>query len=664
MDLKKRRVYEKIINIILDILIVIFGFILLISVYNNIQIKILGNKYSSFFGYTTFEVQTGSMADTINPGDWIIVKITKKIELDDIITYSQKGEFITHRVVEKYKDTYVTKGDANNKKDDAINKEQIVGKVSKILPGLGIIRKTFFNPLVLMTLIITLYTLSYFLRNAPKKDDDNNYKKINYKGKLDEIIKSLITKISDIIKAYSNKNNQKKVKDEDSQIETEDITEETEEKELKIEIPEIKKEDMDKTLYFRTVTVDKNDIEKLEPKTKKNIIKEKEEPEKKQKISTNEVEEKIKSIQSQNKKFKNLIEKAICFKKEELTEIINVIETEEKLKRNEQSIKKVILESYIDGKYYNYCGNVNVEFNKKNIVSRIDNELKQTGKKLIDKYKGNDNKYNEKVKKWVNIFILINNLEQIYSSEKEIETKKEAYINKIKKQNTINQNPDELKETINKIMKIQKLYQTIIKQILEKTNTNTFKLVTNKISGNKNLYAVSLEHNILFSKVYSEYIVDKTYTEGIIAEDKVMVLLNLLLTKIVKDMFDFEENITYFINIPNSIYMKPNKLNKIFKLFEDEYAKNNIIVSIRYEDLIKWHKQIAALRKKGYRFAVIFDNETKIKNEQQKYISMAEYVFIDKKIMSYNLISNIPNDLIKSIINDDILEKLSSFGGE
>ena len=33
----------------------------------------------------------------------------------------------------------------------------------------------------------------------------------------------------------------------------------------------------------------------------------------------------------------------------------------------------------------------------------------------------------------------------------------------------------------------------------------------NKISGKKSMFAVSLEHNIAFSKVYSDYIVDKTY---------------------------------------------------------------------------------------------------------------------------------------------------------
>ena len=95
MSIKKRGIYEKIINLILDILIIIFGIFLLISIYKNVQIKILGNDYSSFFGYSTFEVQTGSMADTINPGDWIVVKNTKNIKLDDIITYTKKGDFIS-----------------------------------------------------------------------------------------------------------------------------------------------------------------------------------------------------------------------------------------------------------------------------------------------------------------------------------------------------------------------------------------------------------------------------------------------------------------------------------------------------------------------------------------------------------------------------------------
>ena len=78
---------EKIINVILNSLIFVFGIILLISIYNNLQVKVFGKDYSDFFGYSIFEVQTGSMKDAINPGDWIIVKSASNIKLNDVITY-------------------------------------------------------------------------------------------------------------------------------------------------------------------------------------------------------------------------------------------------------------------------------------------------------------------------------------------------------------------------------------------------------------------------------------------------------------------------------------------------------------------------------------------------------------------------------------------------
>ena len=669
MSLKKRGLYEKIINLILDFLIVIFGFILLIFIYNNVQIKILGNKYSSFFGYSTFEVQTGSMADTINPGDWIVVKTTKNIKLDDIITYSQKGEFITHRVVETYKDTFITKGDANNSKDDAINKSQVVGKVVKILPGFGIIRKTFFNPLVLITLIITLYSVSYVLRSANKKNHTAKEKKFNYKEKVDNLVNFILMQLLKYIKKHIKNNNISELETENFEDELPNMNMEEifESNDLKIEIPEINKEDIDKTLYFRTVTVDKSELDNVELKNNNTQSDEKEIKIEKniENVDANVVEEKVNLIQNKKKKFKNIVEKAIYFKKEEINEIIDILLDSEKGQTNEPTIREAMLNAYVDGKYYNFCGNVNTEFNKKTVLTKINAEIKKTGESLISNYKGSDNKYSDKVNKYIDIFLLVNSLEQNNILITELQEKREVYKNKILKilKNTT-QTSLELKNMINQIIKTQKLYQSMINYILEKTNTNTFNLVLNKITGMKNMFAVSLEHNISFSKVYSEYIVDKTYTEGIIAEDKVMVLLNLLLADIVKDMFDFEDNKKYFIHIPSSIYMKPNKLDKIFKLFGDEYAKNNIIVAVEYKDFIECSKQIKNLTRKGYHFAIIFNSETKIDNDKQKFIGLAEYLFIDKKIMNYNLISRIPNYLAESIINDDIMSKLSSFGGE
>lgn len=654
MILRKRGIYDKVINVILDILIVMFGIFLIISIYNNIQIKILGNEYSSFFGYSTFEVQTGSMADTINAGDWIIVKSTSSINLDDIITFSQDGEFITHRVIETYKDTLVTKGDANSGKDDTINKSQVVGKVIKILPGFGIIRKTFFNPIVLVSLIIALYFISFVLRSSLKNSNSEGNKKGKIREKIDYIVNYLLDKLIKVIQKKINKK-------DDNEEDYDDLTFDSD---LSLELPNINDKDIDKTFYFRMVPVDKNDLDSVNMDGS-NISKEEEIKEEKIETDISEVEEKVNLIQNKKKKFKNIIDKAIYLKREEINDIIDILNENEKFLSNEISIRDELMNVYIDAKYYNFCGDVNVEFNKRTLLSKIDAEIKKNGEFLIATYKGSDKKYEVKVNKFVSLFLVVNSLEYKNSTLTDLNEKRDAYRNKILK---IMKNSSfsavSLNEMVNRIIKKQKVYNSVLNYILDKFSTNMFSLNLSKVSGMKNMFAVALEHNISFSKVYSDYIIDKTYEEGIIAEDKVMVLLNLLFADIIRDMFDSDDNKEYLIHIPDSIYLKPNKLDKIFKMFDDEYAKNNIIVVASYNDLVSFNKQISSLRKKGYRFAAVFDSNSKISKDNQEYIGIVDYLFIDKKIMNYNLISSIPNDLTDSIIDDDIMSKLNSFGGE
>ena len=88
-----------------------------------------------------FEIKTASMSGTMEINDWILVKITDDIKVDDIITFEQDGSFTTHRVIQIYKDAYITKGDSNTTTDVPVDKSQIVGKLVKVLPKLGIIKK-------------------------------------------------------------------------------------------------------------------------------------------------------------------------------------------------------------------------------------------------------------------------------------------------------------------------------------------------------------------------------------------------------------------------------------------------------------------------------------------------------------------------------------------
>ena len=201
---QKKGVTEKIINFILNVFITVFSIVLLISVYNNLQVKLFGKDYSDFFGYSLFEVQTGSMSPEINPGDWIIVKATKNIKLKDIVTYKQGNEFITHRVIGTYNSTYVTKGDANNSKDDPIDQKQVVGKVVKILPNFGLFKKTVFNPVVLAAIIITILICDFVFKKNTKEKSKLEENKIIIK------VKEKINVLKEKINMFKEKNNTKK----------------------------------------------------------------------------------------------------------------------------------------------------------------------------------------------------------------------------------------------------------------------------------------------------------------------------------------------------------------------------------------------------------------------------------------------------------------------
>lgn len=662
--------FKKLINVGLNILIVLFCIVLFISIYNSIQVRVLKNSYASFFGYSIFEVQTGSMEPKINAGDWVVVKYAKDYELDDIVTYKKDDAFITHRVIEAYKETFVTQGDANNAKDEAISKDKIVGKVVKILPNFGIIRNVILNPVVLIALIISLYLVASILKTRKKNNED---------GVVDV---SLFSKLKELFKSE---------KQEEKLIETAPIKMLEEEKEETIKpeetyenvnlIEEIEDEhtdedDLDKTMYFRMMSVDKDEIDKaylklLEKESKKRekekaqskAVKTKEVKVEKVKISKDASEE-LEMLSKRKKKFKNIIEKVMYIKEEEINGIIDILDDNDKSLRNVATIKSSLIKSYIDAKYYNYCGDINVSYTKKNMITKLTKSISDSGEKLVSEYKGPDKEYEVKVKKYVRLLTLVLHLEEAFLVKEGIQIKRDSYKEKILKykKKEVFEGPI-LKKMVNDIIALQKKYGSMVKISLEKLETNMFALQYSEVA--KNLTAINLKHNISFSKVYSDYIVDKTYSEGVVAEDKMAVLLTLLSGEIAKNILNGDFDHKYLIYIAEDLYTKSNKLGNVFEKFEDEYAKHCSVILIRYEFLSKNIKVIKSLIKEGFKFAVDLSGTTEVKAKDMGAIELMSYVFIDKRTKEKKeMVATLSKELQKKVVYDEVLSKLGCKGGE
>ena len=658
MKEKQNSVIKKIINILLDVFIVVLGVILLITVYNNVQVKILGHEYASFFGHSVFEVQTGSMGEVIEPGDWIVVKYEKNIKLNDIITFEHKGEYITHRVIEAYNGTYVTKGDANTAKDSPISKDQIIGKVVKVIPNFGIFRKTIFNPLVLIAIIITLF----FLNQVFKKEDKE-------KALFTKIKKAVAKQTKQMIKQEKAKEEKEEVKEEPVEKEIpkkEEVTEEMKEA-MKSELENTS--DMEKTLFFRMVSVDKDELSNVYEEIPKeleeqsdsvqNLIKQEEKEE--VEVGEDKIKSKLELIQKKKKKCKNIIEKAMLIKKEEIIEMIMLLNNGEEFKNNEPTIKEKLIDAYIDAKYYNHCGNIDLNYNGKNMLLKVDNLLEKLAEELKKAYKESDKKYDEKVDKIAKFMQLINHIEEDFKIE-DLQKKKDTYNKRILKYVKYNDlSAKDLKKLITELLKVQRTYSGMIKFIQSKIETNMFELKFNKLT-RKDMYAVELTHNIQFSKVYSDYIVDKTYSEGIIAEDKIKVLGNLLLSQLVKDMFNGEFNKKYFVYIPESLYNKDNKLDQVFDMFDDEFAKKSINILLAYNGLSDNKKTIKQLIKQGFNFSVDMNDVELLKKSDIKELYVLDYIFISrKKVAKTNIIDVLPEEVKPKIMYEEISSKIGNF---
>lgn len=148
---------QKIFNTISNIFFYILLILLLIYTINIVIYRVIyKDKLPRFFNYYIFNVTSGSMEKEINVGDYIIVKKTNDVKVNDIVTYQKDNYFITHRIIEINGDKVVTKGDANNINDDEISKSDIIGKYickSKLIGFLSKYRFLIIGPIFLTYLV-------------------------------------------------------------------------------------------------------------------------------------------------------------------------------------------------------------------------------------------------------------------------------------------------------------------------------------------------------------------------------------------------------------------------------------------------------------------------------------------------------------------------------
>lgn len=152
-----KKIFKIIGNIITSLLIIILVLVLILAVYSFIELDIREKEYCNIFGYSIFQIETGSMEDTLQIEDIIIVKLgNDNINKNDIITFRQDGNLVTHRLVRIEEQKYFPKGDNNPAEDKPIEKKDILGKVVFTISDVKVWKAVFKEPKVIISIVVTI----------------------------------------------------------------------------------------------------------------------------------------------------------------------------------------------------------------------------------------------------------------------------------------------------------------------------------------------------------------------------------------------------------------------------------------------------------------------------------------------------------------------------
>ena len=141
------------------------------------------------FGVGHAIIMSGSMEPTISVLDVVVIKRKSTYEIGDIVTYQAGDVLVTHRIIEKSGNIYITRGDANNAKDPVIHQEQILGYVVKNIPNIGGVLLFLQKPIGMVCIMLVLLVCMEISFRKTKEEKNRRIQPI--RSELEELRREL-----------------------------------------------------------------------------------------------------------------------------------------------------------------------------------------------------------------------------------------------------------------------------------------------------------------------------------------------------------------------------------------------------------------------------------------------------------------------------------------
>lgn len=189
--------------------------------------------------------------------------------------------------------------------------------------------------------------------------------------------------------------------------------------------------------------------------------------------------------------------------------------------------------------------------------------------------------------------------------------------------NTLNQS-NSIKEELTNLIKENEKRKEKYLNTIEDPNFTIKLIKTNK----KKITIAQLANNIKFNRIYSSYSINKVYNEGLVNEQKNIILYYLITQRILKEKIQTNYENQYLIDFPCSIFNKPKKQERLINIINNEAIKDSLILRFTYTDYQNHKQIIESWIKEGYQIAIEIDDQYNNDKQSQIWLDIFKYIII------------------------------------
>ncbi len=144
-----------------------------------------------------------------------------------------------------------------------------------------------------------------------------------------------------------------------------------------------------------------------------------------------------------------------------------------------------------------------------------------------------------------------------------------------------------------------------------------------------NIFYCVLDHNLKFSKVFSDYLVSKVFNSKNIKEQKTFVTYPMVAVKALQDVIKGNFTKTYIVDYVFTIVSKQKKNEKLLKYLDNDIMKEKVVLKINYNEYVLNRDKVYELIRNGFKIALMIDKDFELTDENLKLFKLFAYVITD-----------------------------------